>query len=98
CGRSPDMHHSDPMQNPMAPSGAAPAPAAAPESWQKSLLRQYFQVQLVCNPLLCALATLGLGSSDAFGHSFAIALVVAAVGSSVCFVPIALLLALEQRA
>jgi hypothetical protein len=36
-------------------------------SWQKALARQYLQVQLFRNPVLCAIAGAGAGNTGALG-------------------------------
>jgi two-component sensor histidine kinase len=61
----------------------------------RRLAREYAKVQLVYNPLLTALAVLGL-SDGSWGDTFALSLTIAAVASSVSFVPVALALALER--
>jgi two-component sensor histidine kinase len=81
-----------------AVSGAVSKAAPQGVSWQRALARHYVLVQLFWNPVLCAVAVLALGTPEAWARSFAVALVIAAVASSVCFLPIAGLLALQQRA
>jgi hypothetical protein len=79
----------------------APLPSSPGEpiagSGRLALLRQYAWCQLFWNPLLCFAAVLALGSGATFGRPFVLALVVAVVASSVCFVPVAALLEFDQR-
>jgi two-component sensor histidine kinase len=70
---------------PAAGGGSAPAPRGA---WG-ALARKYVEVQLFWNPVVTGLAMLCL-SGGSFGQAFPIALLVAAVSSSVSFVPVVL--------
>lgn len=67
-------------------------------NWSAALGRQYLRVQLFWNPVLTGAAVLALGPGTSFWRPFAVSLVVAAVASSVCFVPVAVALAVQARA
>jgi hypothetical protein len=68
------------------------------DSWQRRLGKHYAQVQLFWNPLLTGVTVLALGPRADLGRSFLSSLLIAAVASSLCFVPVLLALALQERA
>lgn len=76
-----------------------PAPSATAAPSFRRLGREYLKVQLVYNPLLVGVAVLGLGEGR-HGLVFALSLTIAAVASTVGFVPVLLVFAwaaLRQR-
>jgi signal transduction histidine kinase len=76
---------------------SSPSVAAAPTGGGsfRRLAREYAKVQLVYNPLLVGAAVLGLSEAP-YAHRFMLSLTIAAVASSVCFVPVAVALALAR--
>jgi signal transduction histidine kinase len=67
-------------------------------SWYGGLAKQYLTVQLFWNPLVTAAAALALNPLQDFARVFPRSLLVAAVASSVCFVPVLIALGLTERA
>lgn len=78
----------------MSASHTAQPAAPARGGWLRRLVGEYARVQLVYNPLLTGVAVLGLSDGD-YGHHFALSLTIAAVASSVCFLPVVLALAFD---
>jgi signal transduction histidine kinase len=67
------------------------------QRWYTDLAKQYAKVQLFWNPLLTGAAVLALAPISNFPGAFLVALLIASVASSVCFVPVAVALAIERR-
>jgi signal transduction histidine kinase len=67
------------------------------QRWYTDLAKQYAKVQLFYNPLLTGAAVLALAPLSTFWSAFPVALLVASVASSVCFVPVVIALAIERR-
>jgi two-component system, LytTR family, sensor kinase len=68
------------------------------DSWYGGLAKEYLRVQLFWSPLVTAAAALALNPLQDFARVFPRSLLVAAVASSVCFVPVLFALGLSQRA
>src|SRR5690348_9242755 len=77
----------------MSAHDAAPAPSGGGSL--RRLATEYAKVQLVYNPLLVGVTVLGLGGAP-YGFRFVLSLTIAAVASSVSFIPIALALAIGE--
>ena len=76
-----------------SPSTASRGPARGGTA--RRIAGEYAKVQLVYNPLLVGAAVLGLSEAPR-GDRFLLSLTIAAVASSVCFVPVVLALALAE--
>jgi two-component sensor histidine kinase len=76
---------------------AVARPAPGPH-WGHGLAKQYFRVLWLWNPLVTGVATLALGRGAGFWRGFPVSLLIATVSATVCFVPVALALALQHRA
>ena len=76
----------------------AAAEQAPGRDWGRKLARQYFRVLWLWNPLVTGVALLAIGPGTHFWRGFSVSLSIATVSATVCFIPVALALGLQQRA